>query len=88
MTPQVAFVSTMFVSNETGAVNDLTRIREIIDSKNSNAIFHIDAVQGFGKLALNLRKSGVNLCSISAHKIGGRKVLAGFTSQKGQKLRM
>ncbi|NCB48738.1 MAG: cysteine desulfurase [Clostridia bacterium] len=73
MTEKVCFVSTMFVSNEMGAVNDLARIRKIIDNKNKNAIFHVDAVQGFGKLALNLKKFGVNLCSISAHKIGGLK---------------
>lgn len=73
MTKRVCFVSAMFVSNETGAVNDLRRIREIINCKNPRAVFHVDAVQGFGKLALITRNFGVNLCSISAHKIGGVK---------------
>lgn len=69
----VAFVSTMFVNNETGAINDLNRIRNIIDKKTKDCIFHVDAVQGFCKLDLNVVKNKIDLCSISAHKIGGIK---------------
>ena len=87
MTENVCFVSTMFVSNETGAINDLARIRNIIDSKNKNAIFHVDAVQGFGKMALNLRKNGVNLCSISAHKIGGIKGVGALYISQNTKIK-
>jgi len=87
MTEKVCFVSTMFVSNETGAINDLIRIRNIINSKNKNAVFHVDAVQGFGKLALNLRKIGVNLCSISAHKIGGLKGVGALYISQNTKIK-
>ncbi len=87
MTENVCFVSTMFVSNETGAINDLARIRNIIDSKNKNAIFHVDAVQGFCKMALNLRKNGVNLCSISAHKIGGIKGVGALYISQNTKIK-
>ncbi len=77
------FVSTMFVSNETGTVNDLVKIRQIIDSKNPNCIFHVDAVQGFCKLPLSVKKAKINLLSMSAHKIGGLKgVGALFISSK------
>ncbi len=77
------FVSTMFVNNETGAVNDLVRIRQIIDKKNPTCIFHVDAVQGFCKLPLSVKKTKINLLSMSAHKIGGLKgVGALFVSNK------
>ena len=69
----VQFVSTMFVSNETGAINNLERIGNIVKSKSPKAIFHVDAVQGFCKLPLNVVKSKIDLCSLSAHKIGGLK---------------
>ena len=66
-------VSAMFVNNETGAINDLIKIRQIIDKKNPNCIFHVDAVQGFCKLPISVKKAKINLLSMSAHKIGGLK---------------
>ncbi len=71
--PDVAFVSIMFVNNETGAINDLQKIRKIMDNHCKNAIFHVDAVQGFGKFDINVKKCKINLLSMSAHKIGGIK---------------
>ena len=70
---ETCFVSTMFVSNETGAVNDLEKIRQIIDKNNPKCIFHVDAVQGFCKLPLSVKKLKIDLLSMSAHKIGGLK---------------
>lgn len=70
---EVCFVSTMLVSNETGAINDLKKIRRIIDLKTKNCVFHVDAVQGFGKVPFSVTDAKINLCSISAHKIGGIK---------------
>ncbi len=69
----VCFVSTMLVNNETGAINDISRIRQIIDKKAPNCVFHVDAVQGFGKINFSVLKSKIDLCSISAHKIHGIK---------------
>lgn len=69
----VCFVSTMLVSNETGAINDVVKIRKIIDSKAKNVVFHVDAVQGFCKVNLSIKQAKINLCSLSAHKIGGIK---------------
>lgn len=87
MNEKVCFVSAIFVNNETGAINDLRRIRSIIDSKNKEAIFHVDAVQGFGKVALNLRDFGVNLCAISSHKIGGLKGTGALFVSKNTRLK-
>ncbi len=70
---QVGFVSTMLVSNETGAINDIARISRLIRKKSPNAIFHVDAVQGFCKVPFNFASAGVDMCSLSAHKIYGPK---------------
>lgn len=73
MTADVCFVSVMFVSNETGAINDLKKVREIIDDVNKNCLLHVDGVQGFGKIKINLLDNKIDLFSMSAHKIGGIK---------------
>ena len=73
MNKDVCFVSTMLVNNETGAINNLKRIRQIIDAKNPACTFHVDAVQGFCKIKFSCKDCNINLCSISSHKIGGIK---------------
>jgi len=86
-TSDVCFVSTMLVNNETGAINNIKLIREIIDSKTQNCVFHVDAVQGFGKINFSLKQANVNLCSISAHKIGGIKGIGGLYISKNTKIK-
>lgn len=66
-------VSIMAVNNEVGSVNEIEKIKPIIKSKNSKAYFHCDAVQGFGKIQLKPKKTGIDLLSCSAHKIHGIK---------------
>ncbi|MBP5593186.1 MAG: cysteine desulfurase [Clostridia bacterium] len=65
-------VSIIHVSNETGAVNDIKALSKIVKEK-SNALFHSDGVQAFGKIKTDLISLGVDLYSASAHKIGGMK---------------
>lgn len=67
------FVSIMFVSNETGAINDIKTISSIIKSFNPKIIFHVDGVQAFCKIPCNLTKLGVDAFTISAHKFHGPK---------------
>lgn len=66
-------VSVMAVNNEVGSIQDIDKIKGIIRSKNSKAYFHCDAVQAFGKIPLKPKKLGIDLMSISAHKIHGIK---------------
>ncbi len=66
-------VSVMAVNNEVGSIQDISKIKSIINSKKSKAYFHCDAVQGFGKITLKPKKMGIDLMSMSAHKIHGLK---------------
>ena len=83
----VCFVSTMFVNNETGAINNLNKIRQIIDSKTKGCVFHVDAVQGFCKIKFSCKECNINLCSISAHKINGIKGVGALYVSNGTKLK-
>ena len=68
-----AFVSIMHVSNETGAINDISKISRLVKNLWPNAIVHSDGVQAFGKIQTNILKLGVDLYSISGHKVGAPK---------------
>ena len=66
-------VSIMFVNNEMGAVEDIKKISEIIKRKNKNTLFHVDAIQAYGKYKIVPKKMGIDLMSVSGHKIHGPK---------------
>lgn len=66
-------VSVMAVNNEVGSIQDIDKIKGIIRDKKSKAYFHCDAVQAFGKISLKPKKLGIDLMSMSAHKIHGLK---------------
>lgn len=83
LTPQVTLVSIIHVNNETGAINDIGRLAKLVKSKCPRAYFHSDGVQAFGKLEVNLRGWGVDLYSMSAHKIGAPKGVGALYIAKG-----
>ena len=66
-------VSMMAVNNELGSIEPIEALSRIVRAKNSPALIHVDAVQAFGKIPLNVKKLGIDLMSISAHKIHGIK---------------
>ena len=66
-------VSIMYVNNEVGAVQPIEEAAQIINNYNRNILFHVDAVQGFGKYRIHPKRLGVDLLSISGHKIHGPK---------------
>ena len=63
----------MHVNNEIGSVMPIEEIGKIIKENNPNTLFHVDSVQGYGKFKINPKKSGIDLMSISGHKIHGPK---------------
>ena len=71
LSEDVGFVSIIHVSNETGAINDLKTIGKLIKEKCPTAIFHSDGVQAFCKVPTNLNDLGVDMYTISSHKIHG-----------------
>lgn len=66
-------VSTMYVNNEIGSVQPIEEISKIVKGFNPQILLHVDAVQAFGKLRFSPKKLGVDLLSISGHKIHGPK---------------
>lgn len=83
----VVLVSVMHVCNETGALNDLSAISKIIKAKAPRAIFHSDGVQAYGKVSVNLKSLGVDLYSISGHKIHAPKGIGALYCRSGLYLR-
>lgn len=71
--PDTILVSTMMVNNETGAVMPVEKIGSLIREKCPNALYHVDAIQGFGKFRIYPKKWGIHLLSVSSHKIHGPK---------------
>ena len=66
-------VSVMYVNNEVGSVQPIAEAASIVKAYNKNILFHVDAVQGFGKYRIYPKKLKVDMCSISGHKIHGPK---------------
>lgn len=66
-------VSVMYVNNEVGSVQPIAEAASIVKAYNKDILFHVDAVQGFGKYRIYPRKLNVDLCTISGHKIHGPK---------------
>lgn len=66
-------VSVMAVNNELGTILPIEKLKKIIESKNSPALLHCDCVQAFGKIPLKLAKAGVDLASVSGHKVHAPK---------------
>ena len=73
MTEDTILVSVMHVNNEIGAVQPIEEIAEIVKSVNKECVFHVDAIQSYGKFRIYPKKIGVDMLSVSGHKIHGPK---------------
>lgn len=73
MTKNTILVSIMHTNNEVGAVQPIEQAGELIKRMNPNTLFHVDAVQGFGKCRIYPKRMHIDLLSVSAHKIHGPK---------------
>jgi cysteine desulfurase len=85
--PRTVLVSCMYVNNETGAVQPIkeisTIVRESAEKNGRTILFHVDAVQGFGKLPFYPHELGIDTASLSGHKIGGSKGCGALFIRKG-----
>ena len=73
LTDDVILVSVMAVNNEVGAIQPLREIGALVREYAPKAVFHTDAVQGYGKIPLDLKAAGIDALSVSAHKLHGPK---------------
>ncbi len=80
-------VSLMAVNNETGAVLPFDKIKKIITKKKSPALLHVDAVQGYMKINIKPERCGVDLMSVSAHKVHALKGAGALYIAKGVKIK-
>ena len=71
--PDTILVSTMYVNNEVGAVMPVEEIAKLVHEKSPKALYHVDANQAFGKYRIYPKKAGIDMLSVSSHKIHGPK---------------
>ena len=71
--PDTILVSIMHTNNEIGSLQPIAEAGALIRRRNPSTLFHVDAVQGFGKFRILPRKMGIDMLSLSGHKIHGPK---------------
>ena len=80
-------VSTILINNETGTIQNAEEISKAIKGVNPHTLYHVDAVQAYGKYPINVKKMGIDMLSVSGHKVHGPKGVGFFYMKKGLKVK-
>ena len=78
-------ISIMAVNNEIGTINPINQIKTALRRVNSQALIHVDAIQGFGKLPVKPAKMGIDLLTVSGHKVHAPKGVGALYVSKNAK---
>ncbi len=81
-----SLISVMHVNNEVGIVQDLDKIIKIAKEKNKGTKIHVDAVQSYGKVKIDVKKLQIDTVAFSSHKIHGPKGVGGLFVRSGTKM--
>lgn len=73
MTQDTILVSVMYVNNEVGSIMPVAEIGKYIKSVNPKVVYHVDAIQAFGKMEIKPKRDNIDLLTVSGHKIHGPK---------------
>lgn len=73
----------MMVNNEIGTVFPLAEISKLIRQKSPDCVFHVDGVQGYGRIPLDVKKTDIDTFSLSGHKLGAPKGIGALYVRKG-----
>lgn len=84
--PDTVLVSVMHTNNEIGALEPIGEIGATIKEANPDCIFHVDAVQGFGKAVIIPKRLGIDLMSVSAHKFHGPRGVGFLYIKEGTRI--
>jgi len=88
MTDKTILVTIMLANNEIGVVQPIEAIGAAIKAKNPKTLFHSDAVQGFGKVPLDVEKARLDLASVTAHKLYGPKGIGALWVRRKPRVRI
>ena len=80
---KTVLVSVMLINNEIGSINPIAKLVKAAKAKNPDVLFHCDAVQAFCKMPFSAERLGVDLMTVTAHKIGGPKGVGALWIRKG-----
>src|SRR5260370_23525664 len=87
ITDKTVLITIMYANNEIGTIHPIRRMGKI--AKEKGVLFHCDAVQAAGKIPVNMDRDGIDLASLSAHKIYGPKGIGAlYVRSKGPRVRI